>query len=132
MHSLKSNIPFLVLEDAHDSVIATINIIKLLLRKGLEIFHVLNEPTSVLTVKGRSVFNWSCHNVLLLFGAKIRFYSDTFDIMGIFLSHHPTSSDGIDVVLWELFAADVEGVEGIGAIGAVLEQVLLGLRVFLL
>lgn len=40
-------------------------------------------------------------------------------------SHHPTCSDGIDIVLWELLAADVEGVEGISAIGAVLEQVLL-------
>ena len=39
--------------------------------------------------------------------------------------HHPTSSDGIDVVLWELLAADIEGVEGVRAIGAVLEQVLL-------
>lgn len=48
------------------------------------------------------------------------------------LLHHPTSSDGIDVVLWELLAADVESVEGVGAIGAMLEQVLLGLRVFLL
>jgi len=46
--------------------------------------------------------------------------------------HHPTCPDGIDVVLGELLAADVEGVEGIGAIGAVLEQVLFRLGVFLL
>ena len=27
--------------------------------------------------------------------------------------HHATGVDGIEVVLWELLAADVEGVEGI-------------------
>ena len=44
--------------------------------------------------------------------------------------HHATGVDGIEVVLWELLAADVEGVEGIRAIGAVLEEVLLGLVIF--
>ena len=46
--------------------------------------------------------------------------------------HHPTCPDGIDVVLGELLAADVEGVEGIGAIGAVLQEILFRLGVFLL
>ena len=31
-------------------------------------------------------------------------------------------------MLWELLAADIEGVEGIGAIGAVFEKVFFGLR----
>ena len=46
--------------------------------------------------------------------------------------HYSSCPDGIDVVLWELLAANVKGVEGIGAIGAVLEQVLFRLGVFLL
>ena len=33
--------------------------------------------------------------------------------------------------MWELLAADVEGVEGIGAIGAVSEKVFFGLRLLL-
>ena len=45
--------------------------------------------------------------------------------------HHATGVDGIEVMLWELFAADVEGVEGVGAVGAVFEEVLLGLIIFL-
>ena len=34
-------------------------------------------------------------------------------------------------MLWELLAADVEGVEGIGAVGAVFEEVFFGLRLLL-
>ena len=34
-------------------------------------------------------------------------------------------------MLWELFAADVEGVEGIGAVGTVFEKVFFGLRLLL-
>ena len=34
-------------------------------------------------------------------------------------------------MLWELFAADIEGVEGIGAVGTVLEKVFFGLRLLL-
>ena len=34
-------------------------------------------------------------------------------------------------MLWKLFAADIEGVEGIGAIGAVFEKVFLRFRLFL-
>ena len=34
-------------------------------------------------------------------------------------------------MLWELFAADIEGVEGICAVGAVLEEVFFGLRLLL-
>lgn len=31
-------------------------------------------------------------------------------------------------MLWKLFAAEIEGVEGIGAVGAVFEEVFFGLR----
>ena len=34
-------------------------------------------------------------------------------------------------MLWKLFAADVERVEGIGAVGTVFEEVFLGLRLLL-
>ena len=34
-------------------------------------------------------------------------------------------------MLWELFAANVEGVEGIGAVGTVFEEVFFGLRLLL-
>ena len=34
-------------------------------------------------------------------------------------------------MLWELLAADIEGVEGIGAVGAVFEEVFLGFGLFL-
>ena len=34
-------------------------------------------------------------------------------------------------MLWELFAANVEGVEGIGAVGTVFEKVFFGLRLLL-
>ena len=34
-------------------------------------------------------------------------------------------------MLWELLAADVEGVEGIGAVGTVFEKVFFGLRLLL-
>ena len=34
-------------------------------------------------------------------------------------------------MLWELFAADIEGVEGIGAVGTVFEKVFFGLRLLL-
>lgn len=35
--------------------------------------------------------------------------------------------EGESVVIWEFFAADVEGIEGVGAVGAVFEQVFFGL-----
>ena len=34
-------------------------------------------------------------------------------------------------MLWKLFAANVEGVEGIGAVGTVFEEVFFGLRLLL-
>ena len=34
-------------------------------------------------------------------------------------------------MLWEFLAADIEGVEGIGAIGSVFEEVFFGLRLLL-
>ena len=34
-------------------------------------------------------------------------------------------------MLWELLAADIKGVEGIGAVGTVFEKVFFGLRLFL-
>ena len=34
-------------------------------------------------------------------------------------------------MLWKLLAADIEGVEGIGAVGTVLEKVFFGLRLLL-
>ena len=34
-------------------------------------------------------------------------------------------------MLWERFAADIEGVEGIGAVGTVFEKVFFGLRLLL-
>ena len=34
-------------------------------------------------------------------------------------------------MLWEFFAADIEGVEGIGAVGTVFEKVFFGLRLLL-
>ena len=34
-------------------------------------------------------------------------------------------------MLWELLAADIEGVEGIGAVGAVLQEVFFGLGLLL-
>ena len=33
-------------------------------------------------------------------------------------------------MLWKLLAADIEGVEGIGAVGTVFEEVFFGLRLF--
>ena len=36
---------------------------------------------------------------------------------------HTTNRNWVQIVLWELLAADIEGVEGIGAIGAVFEKV---------
>ena len=33
-------------------------------------------------------------------------------------------------MLWELLAADIEGVEGIGAVGAVFEKIFFGFRLF--
>ena len=60
----------------------------------------------------------------------MQFYS--LKITGEYLKlHHATGVDGIKVVLWELLAADVEGVEGIGAVGTMFEEVLLGLVIFL-
>ena len=44
--------------------------------------------------------------------------------------HHASGVDGIEVVLWELLAADVEGIEGIGAVGSMFEEVLFGLVIF--
>ena len=34
-------------------------------------------------------------------------------------------------MLWELFAANVEGVEGIGSVGTVFEEIFFGLRLLL-
>ena len=34
-------------------------------------------------------------------------------------------------MLWELFEADIEGIEGIGAIGTVFEKIFFGLRLLL-
>ena len=36
---------------------------------------------------------------------------------------HTSNTNWVQIVLWELLAADVEGVEGIGAVGTVLEEV---------
>lgn len=36
--------------------------------------------------------------------------------------HYATGVDGIEVVLWELFAADVEGIESICAVGTMFEE----------
>ena len=44
---------------------------------------------------------------------------------------HPTHANWVQIVLWELLAADVEGVEGIGAVGAVFEKVFLGFGLLL-
>ena len=44
---------------------------------------------------------------------------------------HPTHANWVQIVLWELLAADVEGVEGIGAVGAVFEEVFLRLGLLL-
>ena len=43
---------------------------------------------------------------------------------------HPTHANWVQIVLWKLLAADVEGVEGIGAVGAVFEEVFLGFGLF--
>ena len=40
----------------------------------------------------------------------------------------PTHENWVQIMLWELLAADVEGVEGIGAVGTVFEKVFFGLR----
>ena len=44
---------------------------------------------------------------------------------------HPTHANWVQIMLWELLAADVEGVEGIGAVGTVFEKVFFGLRLLL-
>ena len=44
---------------------------------------------------------------------------------------HPTHANWVQIVLWELLAADVEGIEGIGAVGMVFEKVIFGLLLFL-
>ena len=43
---------------------------------------------------------------------------------------HPTNANWIQIMLWELLAADVEGIEGIGAVGTVFEEVFLRFRLF--
>ena len=47
------------------------------------------------------------------------------------LLSHPTHANWVQIVLWELLAADIEGVEGIGAVGTVFEKVFFGLRLLL-
>lgn len=46
-------------------------------------------------------------------------------------SSHSTNRNWIQIVLWELLAADIERIEGIGAIGTVFEKVFFGLRLLL-
>lgn len=46
------------------------------------------------------------------------------------ISDYTTHGEGVGVVEQEFFAANVEGIESIGAVGAVFEQVFLGLREF--
>ena len=41
---------------------------------------------------------------------------------------HPTHANWVQIVLRELLAADIEGIEGIGAVGTVFEKVFFGLR----
>ena len=36
---------------------------------------------------------------------------------------HPTNRNWIQIVLWELLAADIERIEGISAVGTVFEKV---------
>ena len=38
----------------------------------------------------------------------------------------PTHANWVQIVLWELLAADIERIEGIGAVGAVFEKVFFG------
>lgn len=41
---------------------------------------------------------------------------------------HPTHANWVQIMLWEFLAADIECVEGIGAVGSVFEKVFFGLR----
>ncbi len=36
---------------------------------------------------------------------------------------HPTHANWVQIVLWKLLAADIERIEGIGAVGTVFEKV---------
>ena len=44
---------------------------------------------------------------------------------------HPTHANWVQIMLWELLAADIERVEGIGAVGTVFKKVFFGLRLLL-
>ena len=44
---------------------------------------------------------------------------------------HPTYANWVQIMLWELLAADIERVEGIGAVGTVFEKVFFGHRLLL-
>ena len=50
--------------------------------------------------------------------------------IGVFL-RYSRHGEGESVVVWELLAADIEGIESVGAVGAVFEQVFLGFGEFL-
>ena len=63
-----------------------------------------------------------CHSFLLLLIKLIDFSIKRHFLRFIALSH-PTHANWVQIVLWKLLAADVGGVEGIGAIGAVFEKV---------
>ena len=57
-----------------------------------------------------------------------KYFFIVFDLIcaKIQLLSHPTNSNRVQIVLWELLAADIKRVEGIGAVGAVLQEVFLG------
>ena len=57
-----------------------------------------------------------CHSFLLLLIKLIDFPIKRHILRFIVLSH-PTHANWVQIVLWEFLAADVEGIEGIGAIG---------------
>ena len=47
-------------------------------------------------------------------------------IMCFTTSNDPRGGERKGVVVWEFFASDIEGIESVGAVGAVFEQVFLG------
>ena len=63
-----------------------------------------------------------CHSCLLLLIKLIDFPIKRHILRFIVLSH-PTHANWVQIVLWELLAADIEGIEGIGAVGAVFEKI---------
>lgn len=59
----------------------------------------------------------------LLFSLTLQGYTIKRHFLRFIVLSHPNHANWVQIVLWELLAADIEGVEGIGAVGTVFEKV---------